>query len=205
MSPAFNSLLGFIVAFLLLTVPLTGCPAPGSKVYKGFSPVEQGHLSNARRDVFPNDVRENLERYRMTKVAWPGFIRDARWMEKDGGFQTTFVLEHHYYDWIVDYSIQKEKLFISPRGEGNFSTVCPAQKEQEEQTLTATGNLLIVYGTPEKDEDGMPYLTCDYARFIKKEWIRTDVMDYGRPNEPVRFINIPGPSSGTTLGNAGSP
>ena len=182
---------------LFASMVLIGCPH--SQLYRGLSEGEQEHFSKANREIYPNDVRSNFQQNSSIKVAWPGFITEAKWDEKEGAYATTFVLEHHYYDWILDYSIQKEKLFLSSRGEGAFATICPSKPEQKSQTSSATGNLLIVYGTPERLEEGVVFLTCDYARFIKRDWVRTDVFEYGRPGEPMKFLNVPGPGAGTIL------
>ena len=193
-----------IPILIICCIMLSGCPGlvPGSKMYSGLSAVEQEHFKKASRDIYPNDVRKSIQQFQSNKVAWPGFITKSEWMEKDGAFATKFQIEHHYYDWILDYSIQKEKIFLSPRGEGTFATVCTSRPDQEAKVTTAPGNLLIVYGMPEKVEGGIVFLTCDYASFIKREWVRTDVFDYGRPGEPVKALNIPGPGAGTILRKA---
>ncbi len=195
--PGFLHKVEILSMILLVSMVLIGCPH--SKLYRGLSEVEQDHFSKANREIYPNDVRSNFQQYSSSKVAWPGLITEGKWVEKDGTFSTTFMIEHHYYDWILDYSIQKEKFFLSPRGEGAFKTICPSKPEQESQASNTTGDLLIVYGTPNKIEDGMVFLTCDHARLIKREWVRTDVFEYGRPGEPVRFLNVPGPGAGTIL------
>lgn len=187
-----------VSALILVAVVLAGCP-PHSKLYRGFSEVEQEHFNKASREIFPNDVRTDLERYRSSKVAWPGFVTDAQWLAKGDGFEVKFKIEHHYYDWILDYSIQKEKIFLSPRGEGKLETSCPSKPGQESQVLGMVGHLVIIYGVPLNVEQGVVSLTCDFASTINRKWVRTDAFDYGRPGEPVKFLNVPGPGAGTVL------
>ncbi|MBS0177690.1 MAG: hypothetical protein JSR20_02880 [Nitrospira sp.] len=188
-----------IPAVVLMSIVLSGCPFPRSEMYKGFSEAEKTHFSAADLGAFPNDARNDIERYRTKHVAWPGFITELKSIQKDGMHYSRIVVEHHYYDWILDHSIQKEKVFLSPRGEGVFATLCPSKLKDENMIADTLNNMLIVYGTPEKVEDGMLYVSCDYAKLIKREWVRTDVFDYGRPGEPVKGLNIPGPGAGTVL------
>ncbi len=190
--------LKIIPALVLLSITLSGCPFPSSERYKGFSPLEQTYISKVDFGTFPNDARNDVERYQTKLVAWPGLITEVKSIQKDGAYFTRIVVEHHYYDWILDHSIQKEKYFLSPRGEGVFTTLCRS-KLKDENVTRDLNNMLIVYGKPEKVEDGMLYVTCDYAAFIKREWVRTDVFDYGRPGEPVKGLNVPGPGAGTVL------
>lgn len=187
-----------IPAILLLSITLSGCPFPRSEQYKGFSPLEQTYVSKVDFGIFPNDARKDVESYQTKLVAWPGFITELKSIQKDGADFTRIVVEHHYYDWILDHSIQKEKYFLSPRGEGVFATICPC-KLKDENVTKDLNNMLIVYGKPEKVEGEMLYVTCDYAALIKREWVRTDVFDYGRPGESVKWLNIPGPGAGTVL------
>ena len=177
-------------ALLLCYIILSGCPGivPGSKLYQGLSAPEEQHLQSANKEIYPNDVRADLQKYQSTKVAWPGIVTEATVTEKAGRVEIRFSVEHHYYDWILDYSIQQEKIFLSPRGEGLFTTVCIVKPDTAQlrqfQSDTAPGNLLIVYGRPENVDEGVILLTCNFIRLFPKEWFRTDIFDYGRRGEP---------------------
>jgi len=190
---------------LICCVVLLGCPGlvPGSKMYQGLSADEEEHFKKANRELYPNDVRNNLQQYQSSKIAWPGLIVELKSTQKEGRLETKLLVEHHYYDWVLDYSIQWEKIFLSPRGEGPFATVCvsrpDASASKEFQSYVAVGNLLILYGTPEKVEEGIIFVTCEYPRFITKGWFRTDIFDYGRSGEPVYLKNVAGPGQGTVL------
>src|SRR4051812_46969455 len=114
-------------SFLLLCcITLWGCPGlvPGTQSYKGFSSAEEQYFKQASKEIYPNDVRNNLEKYQSSKIAWPGVITEVRTTDQSGTAELTFVIEHHYYNWLLDYSIQSEKIFLSPRGEGVFRTTC---------------------------------------------------------------------------------
>ena len=76
-------------------------------------------MKRARRDVWRSDVRKDLSKHTTTLVAWTGVVAERR-MFPDGKAMG-FVIEHHYWDWVEDFGLQREHLFLSPRGEGKFA------------------------------------------------------------------------------------
>jgi len=104
-----------ILAVSLLSL-LTACPAPHTRSYQPVSSWEKQALDRANRNVFPDDIRSDLTRYRNTLIAWPGVVLGTEFVEQQDKIEIQFVLEHHYYDWLEDFSIQREKIFLSPRG-----------------------------------------------------------------------------------------
>jgi len=161
-------------------------PFPHTGEYQPISDWEQTEFDKARRDVYPNDVRENLDHYESTMVAWPGIIQESTIEEREESIEATFVLEHHYYDWLEDFSIQREKIFLSPRGEGLFKTSWLLKKDAdlaEIREASAPGNLAIVYGIPERMEGDVVVVRSSYIRAIDKQWYTTEILDYGRSDE----------------------
>jgi hypothetical protein len=173
-------------AVLLL---LTGCPGavgPYSKAYEGNSDWERKYLAEARRDVYPGDVRENVESFRKATLAWPGIVVSAGPEAKDPAFSEV-VIEHHYWDWIEDHSIQKAKAFLSPRGEGRFT--CHAER----RTLPAvdlTKAMAVAYVRPVGIKDEILHAAC-IVRFYPPDWYATDVMDYGRDGAGLKLLRVP--------------
>jgi hypothetical protein len=173
-------------AVLLL---LTGCPAsfaPYSKPYQGGSEAERKFLVEARRDVYPNDVREAPETFRKATLAWPGIVVSASSDPNDPPFSVV-VIEHHYWDWIEDHSIQKAKAFLSPRGEGQF--VCHAERRLL-PSLELKNAMAIAYVRPVGVKDHTLHAAC-ILRFFPRDWYATDVMDYGRDGEGARLLRVP--------------
>src|SRR5439155_1612311 len=95
-----------------------GCPVASSIRYTGASDAERKLLTQADRRVFPDDVRKDVDRFKKVTVAWTGIIRAIRPGPAPGTSELD--IEHHYWDWIEDHSIQKAKAFLSQRGEGSF-------------------------------------------------------------------------------------
>ena len=161
-------------------------PFPHTSDYQPISDWEQTEFDKARRDVYPDDVRENLEQYESTVVAWPGIILESTIEEREEDIEVTFVLEHHYYDWLEDYSVQREKIFLSPRGEGLFKTSWLLKKDAdlaEIREASGPGNLAIVYGIPERMDADAVVVKSTYVRAIDEQWYTTEMLDYGRSGE----------------------
>lgn len=127
-------------------------------------------------------------------IAWAGVVTNAEIKKDDSGYLIIFSLEHHYFDWIEDDSIQKAIFFLSPRGEGNFKTywnMPPSTDYDELKRRVATGTLLITYGYPVKVDGGTIYIHPDYVRPYDQSLYTTDALDYGRPGTTVKLLNTP--------------
>jgi len=158
---------------------LTGCP--GSRVYRPGDANEQQAFSVARRDIFPEDVRADVLRYRTQMLLWSGIIREVRPVETVQGPGMELLFEHHYWDFIEDYSVQKARAFLSPRGEGMFQAAFPRRHAPPPERVRVD-DMALVYGTPERlDADGRTVVLTG-ARFktFPKGLYATDIWDYGR-------------------------
>lgn len=183
-----TSRLGILVLLLFL---LSGC-LPGSRAYRPVSAWEQQAFDHANRNIFPDDVRASLANYQYSTIAWPGIILENKFIDHPDAIEIQFVLEHHYFDWIEDFGMQRERIFLSPRGEGVFRTSWFIKKGanlEDMKKFSSAENLVIVYGMPTKvNDDKSITVRCTYMRGIDKQWYRTDMLDYGRPGQPVKTI-----------------
>jgi len=166
---------------------LAGCPVgPYSKAYQGDSEAEQQIFAQARRDVYPDDVRKAPADYRKVTLAWPGIIVSAE-VDEDRPQYWTIVVEHHYWDWIEDHSIQKARAFLSPRGEGRF--VC----HTERRAMLASdlvGAMTVSYVRVLGMQDQMLHAAC-IMHFFPRDWYATDVMEYGRDGQGLKVLRVP--------------
>jgi hypothetical protein len=152
---------------------LGGCfpIAPGSRPYTPSDGGEKEIFSQVRRDVFPDDVRGAPEQYKSTIVLWSAIIRNVAVSDSS----VTITFEHHYWDFIEDYSVQKAIAFLSPRGEGRFVASFPLS------TKVSVGDMALVYGMPEDvDTNGVIVLSEKGMRTLPQPLYATDVWDYGR-------------------------
>lgn len=183
------------ISSLIFILLFVSCIAPHSRFYQPISDWEKNEFINAKREIYPDDVRNNIDMYKDSLVVWPGIIQEYKTIQHNDKIELEFLFEHHYYDWIEDFSIQKAKIFLSPRGEGLFKASWFLNKDAEMgqiESLATPGNMGLVYGVPQELlNDGTIVLKCTYLRGIEKQWYRTDVMDYGRKGEEVKILNVP--------------
>ena len=182
----------FLAGISILT---TGCPgvAPGSRAYRPLPQWEARFSAQARRDVFPNEVRQNPDAFTNTLVAWTGIITSIEYFTNRPTTVVRFTAAHHYFDWIEDISVQRERFFMSPRGEGSFAVQSIAESLDDQRFVDqfAVGDMLVAYGYPTVIRTNFIGLNPSVnLRAIKPQWFRTDVLDYGRPGEPSRILKV---------------
>jgi len=170
-----------------------GCPgiAPGSRAYRPLPQWEAKFSAQARRDVFPNDVRQHPDSFTNTLVAWTGIITNIEYFTNVSPRLVRFTAAQHYFDWIEDFSIQRERFFLSPRGEGAFAAQWVAQTVDDQKFVDqfAIGDKFIAYGCPSVIRSNYVGLNpSQNLRAIKPLWYRTDILDYGRAGEPSKIL-----------------
>ncbi len=103
------------------------------------------------------------------------------------------VVEHHYWDWIEDYSVQREIAFLSPRGEGQFECRFTGKEEIPADQLARVADMAIVYGIPKKvGSDGTVVMACPFFKTLRRELYATDIFEYGRNGSDLKVLRVPG-------------
>jgi hypothetical protein len=155
----------------------TGCPGlvPGSRAYRPLPKWEAKYLAQASRTVFPNAVREHPESFTNILVAWTGIITNIEYFTNSGPRVVRFTAAHHYFDWIEDFGIQRERFFLSPRGEGSFAVQWRADSPDDQRFVDqfAVGDMLVAYGYPTVVRTNFVGLNPSMTlRAIKPPWFR---------------------------------
>jgi hypothetical protein len=137
-------------------------------------------------------VRRNPGAYARALVAWPGTLEEVAFDTSAAVPYLRMKIRHHYFSWAVDGTTRK--YWLSPRGEGLFVAAWPLKPEwdlSEMRKLILGGDMVIVYGYPRAvANDVIDLGQAEYVRHIPKNWFRTDVIDYGRPGEPVKSLGL---------------
>jgi hypothetical protein len=190
----------FLLALVALNF-LASCAS--NQPYQPATKMEKIEYANDRPDIYPEDVRKNIDRYTNTAVAWAGIIQstDARDEDIGGKINANTIFAHHYYDWVQE---DKDgiRLVVSPRGEGFFRTdwhlrkIEPDADSSNAEKFAAKGKLAIVYGVPKSvDDDGTVVLEYRFLRIVGRDHFTTNEVDYGRSGEPFRPVRMPNSAS----------
>jgi hypothetical protein len=180
----------FFLGIAVLTNSWQG-HAQGSRAYRPLPKWEKKFAEKARRDVFPKDVRQNPDKFKKTLVVWTGVITNIEFFRDDSSRVVRFTAEHHYFDWIEDFGIQRERFFLSPRGEGEFAAAWRAESADDKKFVDqfAIDDMIIAYGYPSLIRNNVVGLfPTENLRAIKPQLYRTDIIDYGRPGEPRKVL-----------------
>ena len=169
-----------IIIFFLLSLNLYS----QTRQYVPVSDRENQFYQNFDRNVWPNDVRQDINLYNNILVGWVGIVEKFMIDTSNEEYNILgLFLRHHYYDWIENFR-QSTPINLSPNGEGYFIVYYLAIKDFNITELTEDiiGNLIINYGYPIEidEEDGTITLTTQYMRLIGKEYVNPNFLPYGR-------------------------
>jgi hypothetical protein len=180
----------------ILLLTLSGCfgLVPGSRQYQPLPKWEASYYQQARRDVFPQQVLQQPALFRDSLVAWTGVITEIEYKGEGPSKAVRIIAEHHYFDWIEDSGVQRERFFLSPRGEGKFAVFWGVGDSADQKFIDqfSVGDMLVAYGSPSFiAQDFIGLSPTKNIRGFKPNWFRMDVFDYGRPGEPVKTLKVP--------------
>ncbi len=169
----------FLLGFVIVSF-LTGCPgfAPGSKFYSPPKDVEELFL-RANKIAMPSDVLKQPEKYLGQEIHWIGILKGVKYLDEQTAL---IILDQKYWDYIEDYSIQTERIFLSPKGDGQFYLLFPFSKGKEFENFIkeaiAREDLMFVYGIFDKVENDLPLLKYTQGSFIHEKYYSTKIMEY---------------------------
>lgn len=176
----------FLLPLALAALPtllLPGCrwlkQTPGSREFEPQPEAGKAIARKARRDVWPQQVRDAPEKHAGTLVAWAGIVAERRVLEKERTL--VIVIDHHYWDFIEDLGEQREHMFLSPRGEGRFAIGEWVNEQTMNPGFLPVGAMAVVYGKPRQvDADGTVLVDYEWSVTIQPGNFATDIWDYGR-------------------------
>src|SRR5688572_9373343 len=96
---------------ILIVCAVAGC----TQFYKTSSPWEESVYRKASFDVYPNDVRQSVERHSGALVAWPGILDEVVFDTSTSIPYLRMRIQHRYFSWAMDGTTRK--YWLSPRGE----------------------------------------------------------------------------------------
>jgi hypothetical protein len=172
---------------------------------------EKQLLEKAARAVFPLDVKKNPAAYIDTAVHWIGIVKDVIILDSNNNSTVLFTLEQKYWDYVEDYSIQDEVMFLSPEGEGEFHAVAQLEltdeQKQKLRKMPEEQTLFFCYGNIIADNT-LPAMKISYIKTVDYKYYSTKIFSYkikrggdgrvltdktGRPQtDDLKFLKVAG-------------
>ena len=139
---------------------------------------EKPLYENSMTTAFPSDLIKSPEKYKGGLIHLIGVVDSV---SVDENNKVTFLLNNKYWDYIEDYSIQDEVMFVSEKGDGKFwVTLIDISPEQLEEVkrFPAEKKLFLVYGTFKEVANNYPVLEAQQVKYIDYELYTTTVFSY---------------------------
>jgi hypothetical protein len=148
-----------------------------SKPYKP-EKWEKPYYDSSIKSAFPSELIKSPEKYRDRGIHLLGIVDSVSIGENNS---VTFLLDNKYWDYVEDYSIQDEVMFVSEKGDGKFwvtiTDITPEQLE-EVKRFPAEKKLFLVYGIFKEVANNYPVLAAQKVKYIDYEWYTTKVFSY---------------------------
>jgi hypothetical protein len=131
--------------------------------------------------IYPNDVREDLDAFKSSRIAWVGIIQESEFYENPDNYEVLLLMQHRYFDWEVDYSMTKSKYLVSTQGEGLFQTSWQLTKDADLVYFMdrfSAGNLAIIYATPDTVINDVVLVKSRYIRILDKNEFNATELNY---------------------------
>lgn len=139
---------------------------------------EQPYYDSSIKTAFPSDLINHPDKYDGKLIHLIGIV-DSAYL--DSNATATFILENKFWDYIEDYSIQDEKMFISEKGDGKFIVRLNninAEKFEAFKKFPEEKKLFLVYGKLNGTINRLPVLTAKQIKYINYELYTTTVFSY---------------------------
>lgn len=182
------------IKILILLLTLSSCiqnnnsniGVPKSKYYQPINPGEKEVLKKADKSILPNDVKNDLLTNKNKSVVWTGIVEKVDFQTtKDNEVIVDIYLQHRFYDFIEDFSIQQEKMFVSPFGEGTYilrkkmnKKISIEQLKSEFPKIIFKECFMITYGKITENENEIPILEQENMRIVFPENYATNLFSY---------------------------
>ena len=167
----------YLILFLF-SIIFVGC-VPSSQLYRPVNEAETALFKNSRKDILPNDIKNHPNEFKGLLVHWVGII-DSSWIQSINDTSTITILgDQKYWDYIEDYSIQNEHVFLSPLGEGQFlftrayPNISTDSLASLYKVVADRGNLGMFYGIVNGFSSNYPVLKGVGVRFIAGKYFTT--------------------------------
>ena len=139
---------------------------------------EKPYYDSSLKSAFPSDLARHPDKYLDKLIHLIGVVDSVYF---DSSNNVTFRLDNKYWDYIEDYSIQDEKMFVSEKGDGKFLvTLSNSSPEQiaDFKRFPSENKLFLVYGNFKELAHTLPVLIARQIKYIDFKLYTTKVFSY---------------------------
>jgi hypothetical protein len=134
------------------------------------------------KSVYPEDVQRQPAQYIDSMIHWVGIVKEVSIKDSLGVSTIEFILEQKHWDYIEDYSIQDEIMFVSPLGDGSFKLQVPALllTESDKDRISKMAEekkLFLCYGQLHASTD-LPLLIATGIKVVDYKFYSTAIFTY---------------------------
>lgn len=136
-------------------------------------------MAAAAKNAFPPELIRHPALYADTLLHLLGII-DSIYLSEEPG-TVVARLEHKYWDYLEDYSIQDEVMFVSPVGGGAFTIMLAELRPTLIDSISAfpaAKKLFLVYGRLKEIKNNLPVLAADHVKVIDHHFYSTNIFSY---------------------------
>ena len=142
---------------------------------------EKPYFDSSIKTAFPSDLVKFTEKYKDKLIHLIGTVDSVYTDPLDSTLQARVLLDNKYWDYIEDYSIQDEVMFVSDKGDGKFIvTLTGVSPEQVDLLKTFPGGkeLFLVYGNFTGIVNNYPMIAARQIKYIDYEWYSEKIFSY---------------------------
>ncbi|MDB5208653.1 MAG: hypothetical protein JWR72_3728 [Flavisolibacter sp.] len=151
-----------------------------SKPYKP-DDWEKSYYDSSIKIAFPSDLNRHPEKYKGRLIHLIGIVDSVYFKSNNDTITTTVILENKFWDYMEDYSIQDEIMFISPRGDGKFivtmNNLAPADTYAM-KNFAAEKKLFLVYGDFKENLNDLPVINAQKIKYVDYTLYSTNIFSY---------------------------
>lgn len=134
------------------------------------------------RNGFPSSLVKHPDQFKGKLIHLIGILDSVTVdMQNPDSTRITLLLTNKYWDYVEDYSIQDEKMFVSPLGDGKFRvrfSIPGKPAEGEINKINSPNTLFLVYGYFDSVADDIPVLTARQLKYVDYKWYSTKIFYY---------------------------
>ena len=142
---------------------------------------EKPYFDSSIKTAFPSDMAKFPEKYKDRLIHLIGVVGSVYADTLDNTPLVHVILNNKYWDYIEDYSIQDEVMFVSEKGEGKFIVTLTGITPEQFDSLKnfpSKKKLFLVYGDFKETVNNYAIIAAQQIKYIDYKWYSEKIFSY---------------------------